>query len=143
MGQIMQGKLRQIQGLQLVVTGDSGHAVVMDQSREVGGFEAAPSPMEFVLFGLAGCTAMDVISILQKKREDVRGFEVHFKAERADEHPKVFTKIHLKFIVKGKAVKPQSVKRAIELSATKYCSASAMISKTAEITYDFEIIEAE
>lgn len=143
MGQIIKGAVKQIEGLQLVAYGNTGHAVLMDQKEEVGGFDQAPSPMEFILFGLAGCTAMDVISILQKKRENVKRVEVHFEAERAEDHPKVYKKIHLKYVIKGKNVNPKSVERAIELSETKYCSASAMLSKTAEITHEYVIVEEE
>ncbi|MBN1178685.1 MAG: OsmC family protein [Anaerolineae bacterium] len=101
-----------------------------------------PSPMEYLLLGLAGCTGMDVVSILQKKRQPFTNLEVRVTAERADEHPRVYTKVHMTFVVTGKDVKPEAVERAIELSETKYCSASAMFAKTAEMSTSYEIVEA-
>ena len=97
--------------------------------------------MELLLIGLAGCTAMDVVSILKKKRQSFTGLEVRVTAERAETHPKVYTRIHLEFVVKGKGADPRAVERSIELSQTKYCSASAMLSKVAEITTSYRIVE--
>jgi len=119
----------------------SGHAVVMDGSPESGGRNLGPRPMEMLLLGAGGCTSFDVISILKKSRQSVSDCYVEIDAERADSDPKVFTKIHMHFVVTGKDIKPEVVERAIKLSAEKYCSASIMLGKTAEITHDFEVIQ--
>lgn len=128
-------------GMSFVGETGSGHAVVMDGAPDAGGHNLAPRPMEMVLAGTGGCTAFDVVLILKKGRHAVTGCEVTLSADRADSDPKVFTRIHFRYRVKGKQLKPEAVARAIELSKDKYCSASIMLSKTAEITYDFEIIE--
>lgn len=120
----------------------SGHVVHMDGAVEGGGHNTAPRPMEMVLLGTGGCTAYDVVLILKRSREDVSGCEVTLKSERAEVDPKVFTKIHFHFTVTGKHLKPASVERAVTLSHDKYCSASIMLAKTAEITHSFEIVEA-
>lgn len=120
---------------------DSGHAVKMDGPPEFGGQNLGARPMELVLIGMGGCTAFDVIHILRKSRQDVTGCVAEIEAARADTEPKVFTKIHVHFRVTGRKLDPKRVQQAIELSATKYCSASIMLGKTAEITHDFEIIK--
>jgi putative redox protein len=119
----------------------SGHALVMDGAPDGGGNNLAPRPMETVLAGTGGCTAYDVVLILRKSNQKVRGCEVKLQAERAETDPKVFTKIHMHFIVRGKELKPSLVESAIKLSHTKYCSASIMLGKTAQITHDYEIVE--
>lgn len=119
----------------------SGHIVVMDGAPEGGGHNLAPRPMELILAGAGGCTAYDVVMILNKSRQDISGCEVQLKADRAETDPKVFTRIHFHFIVKGRALKAEAVDRAINLSAEKYCSASIMLGKTAIITHDWEIVE--
>jgi putative redox protein len=119
----------------------SGHLVTMDGAPEAGGHNLAPRPMEMVLLGTGGCTAFDVVLILKKGREDVRGCDVTLKAERAETEPKVFTKIHFHFTVTGRNLKPASVERAIKLSHEKYCSASIMLAKSAEMTHSFDIVE--
>lgn len=121
---------------------DSGHTVIMDGAPEFGGRNRGIRPMEAVLIGLGGCTAFDVISILKKSRQQVTDCVAELEAERADTAPKVFTRIHVHFVVSGTRLDPKKIARAIELSANKYCSATAMLGKTAEITHDFEIIEA-
>lgn len=128
-------------GMSFVAETGSGHAVMMDGAPEAGGRNLAPRPMEMMLAGAGGCTAFDVVLILKKGRHAVTGCEVSLKAERADSDPKIFTQIHFHYKVKGKQLKPDSVARAIELSKDKYCSASIILGKTAEITHDFEIIE--
>jgi putative redox protein len=120
----------------------SGHIVVMDGAPEGGGNNLAPRPMELILAGAGGCTAYDVVMILNKSRQDISGCEVQLKADRAETDPKVFTRIHFHFIVKGRALKSEAVDRAVNLSAEKYCSASIMLGKTATITHDWEIVEA-
>ena len=117
----------------------SGHAVVMDGPPDAGGRNLGVRPMEMLLIGLGGCSNFDVVSILRKGRQPVESCEVFLDAERAGEEPKVFTKIHLHFVVKGRGLKETQVKRAIELSAEKYCSVSLMLSKAASVTHSFEI----
>jgi len=119
----------------------SNHVTIMDGAPEGGGRNLAPRPMELVLAGTGGCTAFDVVLILKRGRQDVTGCEVSLKADRAETEPKVFTRIHFHYTVRGKGLKADAVERAIKLSAEKYCSASAMLAKTAEITHDWEIVE--
>ena len=121
---------------------DSGHTVVMDGSPESGGQNRGPRPMELVLIGTGGCTSFDVVLILRKSRQEVTDCVAEVEAERADTDPKVFTHIHIHFIVSGRNLDPKKVAHAIELSAIKYCSASIMLAKTAKITHDFEIVES-
>lgn len=128
-------------GMTFVATTGSGHLVHMDGAPEAGGKNLAPRPMEMLLAGAGGCSAFDVVLILQRGRQDVRDCRVELKAERATTDPKVFTAIHLHFKVAGRALKPESVQRAIALSHEKYCSATAMMGKTAAITTSFEIEE--
>ena len=123
-----------------VAESGSGHCVVLDGPPEAGGQNLGVRPMEMVLLGLGGCTAFDVVDILKKKREQVTGCVVEIEAERAEEPPKIFTKIHVRYIVSGKSIKDESVKRAVELSAEKYCSVSIMLGKTATMTHDYQII---
>ncbi len=120
----------------------SGHAVVMDGPPDAGGRNLGIRPMEMLLIGLGGCSNFDVVSILRKGRQPVESCEVFLDAERADEEPKVFTKINLHFVVKGRGLKEAQVKRAVELSAEKYCSASIMLGRAGvEISHDYEIVE--
>lgn len=129
-------------GMSFVAETGSNHAIVMDGALEAGGHNLAPRPMELLLAGTGGCTAFDVVLILKKGRHAVSGCEVSLQAERAETEPKIFTKIHFHFRVIGKQLRPDAVARAIELSKDKYCSASIMLGKTAEITHDFEIVES-
>lgn len=137
----MQARLKWVDGVCFMGETGSGHAVVMDGAPEGGGRNLGPRPMELVLLGTAGCTSYDVITILKKSRQDVRDCWVEIQADRADVDPKVFTKIHFHFVVTGSGLKPDAVERAIKLSAEKYCSASIMLAKTADITHDFELRE--
>ena len=121
---------------------ESGHGVVMDARPEYGGTNLGPSPMEITLMGMGGCTAIDVVSILRKARQDVQGCVAELDAERATDYPTVFTNIHVHFVVTGRGLSPEKVQNAIDLSAEKYCSVSIMLGKTAKITHDFEIVEA-
>ena len=130
-----------IDGLLMVGKSDSGHAIVMDGPPEIGGGNLGVRPMEMLLLGMAGCTMIDVVSTLNKMREDVVDCQTQVSADRAEEYPKVFTNIHVHFILSGKQLNPSKVDKAIKLSAEKYCSASIMIGKTATITHDYEIIE--
>jgi putative redox protein len=129
-------------GMSFVAETGSNHLVTMDGAPDGGGRNLAPRPMEIVLVGTGGCTAYDVVVILKKSGQDVRGCEVRVTSERAATDPKVFTKIHMHFAVRGRSLKRNVVEHAIRLSHEKYCSASIMLGKTAEITTDFEIIEA-
>ena len=130
------------EGMSFVAETGSNHLVTMDGAPEGGGRNLAPRPMEMVLLGTGGCTAYDVVVILRKSGQDVKGCEVKLTAERAATDPKVFTKIHMHWTVRGRALKPNIVENAIRLTHEKYCSATAMLIKTAEVTRDFEIIEA-
>ncbi|MDR1888150.1 MAG: OsmC family protein [Zoogloeaceae bacterium] len=130
-------------GMSFAAETGSGHLVAMGGAPEAGGRNLAPRPMEMLLVGAGGCTAFDVVMILQKGRHQVTGCDVRLEAERAATDPKVFTRIHFHFRVSGKQLKPEAVARAIKLSGDKYCSASIMLGKTASITHDFEIIEAD
>jgi len=118
---------------------ESGHQILLDMSEELGGEDKGPRPGELVLVSLAGCTAVDVVMILKKMREKLSGLEVTLKSEKAEKHPKVLKKIHMEYDFKGKDLKEDKVKRAIELSLDKYCSVKAMLSKTAETTFSFTI----
>jgi putative redox protein len=119
----------------------SNHVVAMDGAPDGGGRNLAPRPMEMVLLGTGGCSAYDVVVILKKSGQDVTGCEVKLSSQRAEADPKVFTRIHMHFVVRGRALKRNLVEHAIRLSHEKYCSASIMLGKTAEITKDFEIVE--
>ena len=130
-----------IDGMLMVGKSDSGHAIVMDGPPEIGGENLGVRPMEMILLGMAGCTMIDVVSTLEKMRENLSDCQTKVSADRAEEYPKVFTNIHVHFILRGKKLDPSNVDKAIKLSAEKYCSASIMLGKTAVITHDFEIIE--
>ena len=130
-----------VDGMLMVGKSHSGHSITMDGPPEIGGDNLGVRPMEMLLLGVAGCTMIDVITTLKKMRQDLTNCETKLSAERADEHPKVFTDIHIQFIVKGQDLDPKKVEKAITLSAEKYCSASIMLGKTASITHDFEIVE--
>ena len=130
-----------IDGMLMVGKSDSGHAIVMDGPPEIGGENLGVRPMEMLLLGMTGCTVIDVVSTLKKMREDVVDCQTQVSADRSEEYPKVFTNIHVHFLLRGKQLNPLKVDKAIKLSAEKYCSASIMIGKTAIITHDYEIIE--
>lgn len=130
------------EGMSFIAETESRHLVAMDGAPEGGGRNLAPRPMELVLAGTGGCTAYDVVLILKRSRQDVTSCELKLSAERAPADPKVFTKIHMHFIVRGRSLKPSMVENAVRLSRDKYCSASKMLEKTAAITADFEIVEA-
>ena len=138
----MECTVRWHEGMSFVAETGSGHLVCMDGAPEAGGRNLAPRPMELLLAGTGGCTAFDVVLILKRGRQDVTGCELKLQADRADTDPKVFTRINMHFVVSGRHLKPEAVARAVNLSAEKYCSASIMLCKTAEITHSFEVIEA-
>ncbi|HLO96135.1 MAG TPA: OsmC family protein [Burkholderiaceae bacterium] len=131
-----------VDGMSFVAQTGSGHMLAMDGAPEGGGHNLAPRPMETVLAGTGGCTAYDVVLILKRGRHEVRGCQVQLKAERAATDPKVFTSIHMHFVVSGKSLDRAAVERAVALSHEKYCSASIMLAKTATITTSVEIVEA-
>ncbi len=128
-------------GMSFTGSADSGFAVALGTDPSVGGANDGFRPMELILTGLAGCTAMDVVSILAKKRQKLTGFTVQAHATRADEHPKVFTSIHLHYVVRGEGIDAAAVQRAMDLSATRYCPAQAMLAQVAPLSMDFEVIE--
>lgn len=137
----MKARVKWVEQVSFLGETESNHAVLMDGSPAAGGRNLGPRPMEMLLLGAGGCTSFDVISILKKSRQKISDCYVELQAERADTDPKVFTKIHMHFVVTGKSVKPEVVEKAIKLSAEKYCSASIMLGQTAAITHDFEVLE--
>ncbi len=139
----MKCRIKWLDHMSFVGESGSGHSVVMDGAPESGGRNLGIRPMEMLLLGLGGCTAFDVVSILKKSRQPIVDCEVELEAERAQEVPKVFTRIHAHFVVSGKGLDSNKVKKAVELSADKYCSASRMLEKTATITHDFEIVDLD
>jgi putative redox protein len=130
------------EGMSFLAETGSNHLVAMDGAPDGGGRNLAPRPMEMVLLGTGGCTAYDVVVILKKSGQDVTGCEVKLTAERASTDPKVFTRIHMHWTVRGRGLKRNLVEHAVRLTHEKYCSATAMLSKTAEVTRDFEVLEA-
>ncbi|MDP1733146.1 MAG: OsmC family protein [Sulfuritalea sp.] len=137
----MECTVRWHEGMSFIAETGSGHLVAMDGAPEAGGHNWAPRPLEMLLAGTGGCTSFDVIMILKKARQDIVDCEVKLTAERATEDPKVFTRIDMHFVVKGRGLKPDAVERAIKLSAEKYCSASIMLGKTARMSHSWEIVE--
>lgn len=138
----MKANVRWTGAVSFVGRADSGHDVPIDGSPDVGGQNRGSRPMELVLMGMGGCTAVDLVLILRKQRQDVVDCLIELDAERAPAEPKVFTRVHVHFKIIGRGLDSKKVARAIELSAEKYCSASIMIGKTAKITHDFELVEA-
>ncbi len=137
----MKARVKWVEDVMFIGESPSGHAIVMDGSSEVGGRNMGVRPMEMLLLGMGGCSSFDVVGILKKTRAELLDCVVELEAERADDIPKVFTRIHAHYIVSGRNLKAADVERAISLSVEKYCSASIMLGKTAELTHDFEIVE--
>ena len=137
----MEARVKWVEDRTFVGESGSGHKIVLGPASTPGGPTPGPSPMELVLIGTGGCTAVDVVLILEKGREAVEDCVVELEAERATTDPKVFTRIHMHFVVKGRNLSAAKVERAIALSAEKYCSASAMLAHTAAITHDFEVVD--
>ena len=137
----MQVRIKQIDGIALAGAGDTNHWVAMDGPEDFGGHSAGSRPMELLLMSLGGCTAMDVLSILKKKRVKLDDFGIVIEAERAEEHPKVFTEIKLHFVFTGKDIRPKDIERAIDLSRDKYCPDTAMLRNSVKIFFDYEIME--
>lgn len=138
----MKARVKWVEERTFVGSSESGHKVVFGTAHGTDGLKPGPSPMELVLIGTGGCSAYDVVHILEKGREAVEDCAVELDADRAETDPKVFTRIHMHFVVRGRNLAPAKVKRAIDLSIEKYCSASAMLAKTATITHDFEIVDS-
>lgn len=137
----MKARVKWVEQVAFLGETESNHAVLMDGAPAAGGRNLGPRPMEMLLIGAGGCTSFDVITILKKSRQDVTDCYVELEAERAETEPRVFTKIHLHFVIKGHDIKPAVVEKAIKLSAEKYCSASIMLGATAAVTHDFEVIQ--
>jgi putative redox protein len=137
----MKARIKWVEQVSFIGETESGHAVLMDGPPSGGGRNLGPRPMEMLLIGTGACTAYDVVTILKKSRQQISDCVVDIQSERAETDPKVFTSIHLHFVVTGKGLKREQIERAINLSAEKYCSASIMLGKTAKVTHDFEIVE--
>lgn len=137
----MKTSIKWIDNMMMVGESGSGHGVVMDGPEELGGKNLGIRPMEMLLLGMGGCTTIDVVSTLKKMREEVQDCCAEITAKRTDEHPKVFTQIHIHFVIKGSGLNEKKIAKAVSLSAEKYCSASIMLGKTAVITHDFEVHE--
>ena len=139
----MKARVKWIENVCFMGESETGHAVVLDGAPDAGGRNLGMRPMEMLLIGMGACTSFDVVTILKKGRQPVTDCVAEMQAERAEEVPKVFTKIRVHFVVTGRGLNPAQVERAVKLSAEKYCSASIMLGKTAEVTHDFEIVEEE
>jgi putative redox protein len=137
---MVEAKVTYVQDMQFVGNASSGHAVVMDSDSSTGGHNTGPRPMELLLIGAGGCSGMDVISILKKKKQHVTGLEIKVKGEKAEDFPNKFTGIELEFIVRGKDISEEAVKRSVELSMNKYCSVKATLEGTAMFSYSYKII---
>ncbi|HLZ09383.1 MAG TPA: OsmC family protein [Chloroflexota bacterium] len=141
MSELMEGKVEWREGMTFAATSGSGHSITLDAAPLAGGEERGPQPMELLLLGLGGCTGMDVVSILRKMRQDVTGYEVQVRGERAADHPKVFTHITVEHVIRGRNLSAEAIRRAVELSATRYCSAAAMLGTVAKIEESYRMID--
>lgn len=137
----MKARVKWIENVCFMGESETGHAVVLDGAPDAGGRNLGMRPMEMLLIGMGACTSFDVVTILKKARQPVSDCVAEIDAVRAEEIPKVFTRIHVHFVITGKGLNPTQVERAVKLSAEKYCSASIMLGKSAEVTHDFEIVE--
>jgi len=138
----VKARIKWVENVCFMGESETGHAVILDGAPEAGGRNLGMRPMEMLLIGMGACTSFDVVTILRKARQPIMDCVAEIEAERADEVPKVFTKIHVHFVVTGKGLNEGQVERAVKLSAEKYCSASIMLGKSAQVTHDFEIVEA-
>ena len=138
---MVEAKVKLAGGMQFEGVASSGHRLIMDADDESGGQNKGFRPMELLLVGFGGCTGMDVISILRKKRQNVTGLEMNVKGERADSHPHVYTDIHIEYVVRGKEIQKEAVERAIALTLDKYCSVGATLAKAGTITHSYRIVE--
>lgn len=137
----MKSRIKFVEDMQFIGTADSGHAVIMDAPPSAGGKDTGARPSELLLTGFGGCSGMDVISILRKKKQDVTSFEINVDGTAAENHPRSFTDIHIEYVVSGRDISEESVKRAIELSLDKYCIVGTTIGKGAKITHSYKIIQ--
>ncbi|MEK6698289.1 MAG: OsmC family protein [Nitrospirota bacterium] len=138
---MVEAKVRLIQDMQFAGTATSGHSLTLDADQEAGGHNTGFRPMELLLVAFGGCTGMDVISILRKKRQQVTGLEMNVKGEKTSDYPKIYKEVHVEYVVKGKGVQKEAVERAIGLSLDKYCSVGATLAKAGTITHSYKIIE--
>lgn len=143
MGSIVNATVTLKEGMAFEATATSGHKVMLDSSEDVGGHNLGFLPMELLAMGLGGCTSMDVISILRKMQQQVTEYRVEVEGVRSDQHPKVYTDLTVEHVVKGKNIAESSVRRAVELSATRYCPASAMLSRAARVTHYYRIVDED
>jgi len=137
----MKSTIKLVNNMQFTATADSGHEVLMDAPPSVGGNNKGSRPSELLLMGLGGCTGMDVISILRKKKQDVTGLEMNVNGETSESHPKMFTDIHIEYVITGRSISEDAVKRAIELSLDRYCTVGTTIGKAAKITHSHKIVQ--
>ncbi|MCC6345974.1 MAG: OsmC family protein [Nitrospirales bacterium] len=138
---MVQAKVKWVDGLQFVGEAASGHAIVLDADREVGGGNTGVRPTELLLIGLGGCSGMDVASVLQKKKQKISGVEMNVQGKKAQDYPQKFTEIEIEFVVTGKDLSEEAVRKAVELSMTKYCSVKATLEGTAKISYRYRIVQ--
>ena len=138
---MVEAKVTLLNDMQFSGTASSGHTLIMDADNESGGHNAGFRPMELLLVSFGGCTGMDVISILRKKKQNVSGLEINVKGEKSDTDPKIYKEIHLEYVVKGRDVEKRAVERAIDLSLDKYCSVGATLAKAGTITFSYRIVE--
>lgn len=138
---MVEARVKYVDGLQFVGEASSGHAIIMDGDIEVGGKDTGLRPMELLLIGLGGCSGMDIVSILKKKKEDVTGLEINIKGEKAENYPKKFTDIAIEFVVKGRNISEEAVKKAVNLSMERYCSVKATLEGSAKISFSYRIVE--
>lgn len=138
---MVEAKVTLVKDMQFSGKATSGHTIILDADEEAGGHNAGSRPMELLLVGFGGCSGMDVISILRKKRQQVSGLELNVKGEKTEDYPKIYKEVHIEYIVKGKGVQKEAVERAIQLSLDKYCSVGATLAKAGKITHSYRIIE--
>ena len=138
---MLHSRVKLVEDMQFIATADSGHAVVMDGPPNVGGNNTGSKPSELLLMAFGGCSGMDVISILRKKKQDVTGFEMNVSGDTAEGHPKSFTKMHIEYVLTGKNLSEEAVQRAIDLSLDKYCLVGSTLGKSAEITHSYKIVQ--
>lgn len=136
-----EARIKYVDGMQFVGTASSGHALVMDSDKESGGNNTGARPMELLLLGLGGCSGMDIISILKKKKQAVKSFEILVKGEKADNYPKKFTDINIEFVITGHNLSAEAVKKAVDISMEKYCSVKATLEGVAKINFSYRITE--
>lgn len=136
-------KVTYVSGMQFVGQGESGHAIVMDSGSDVGGHNTGLRPSELLLIGIGGCSGMDIISILKKKRQQVTSFEINITGSKADEHPKKYTSINVEYVVKGRDIAEEAVQKAVQLSMDKYCSVKATLEGSAIVTFSYKILREE